>query len=151
MVPTFFAIQELLQPNPQHKITQDPSSTALKTAENTKCLDSTSPTTILPISMLLTMCGVTLLRPTWGRRFWLGYLHLNLRYGTTTSEPVESTEWGTGSFKLRNIGIGSVVFVGVNLMVQPCFVPGVRGLARLSLGEREATRGKKDIVNKPPL
>jgi len=33
-------------------------------------------------------------------------------------------------------------------MVQPCFATEVQGLARLTLGEREATPGKKDITNK---
>jgi len=116
-----------------------PLPTALRTAKNSKCLDSTSQTTILPRSLLLTMCGVTLLRPTRGRRFWPGYRHLNPRYGTRKFEPAELVRWETGSFKLRNIGIGSVVFVGVNLMAEPCFATGVQKLARLTLGEREAT------------
>ena len=57
---------------------------------------------------------------------------------------------GTGSSKLRNIGIGSVVFVGVNLMVQPSLATGGQELARLTLGKGEATRGRKDtgIANK---
>ena len=73
---------------------------------------------------------------------------MNPGYSTRTLGLAGSMRWETGSFKLRNIGIGSVVFVGVNLMVQPCFATGVQGLARLTLGKREAAREKKDIANK---
>jgi len=57
--------------------------------------------------------------------------------------------WETGSSKLRNIGIGSVVFVVVvDLIVQPCFVTEVRELERPALGTREDTRGKKGIADR---
>ena len=52
---------------------------------------------------------------------------LDPRYGTRTFEPAGSMRWEAGSFKLRNIGIGSVVFVGVNLMAQPCLLLGSKG------------------------
>ena len=76
---------------------------------------------------------------TRGRKFWPGYLHLNPKDGNMTFKPVESKRWETGSYKLRNIGIGFVVFQGVNLMVQPCFATGAPGSVRLILGKREHT------------
>ena len=45
--------------------------------------------------------------------------------------------WEAGFYKLKNIGIGLVVFVWMNLMVQPCFATEVRGLVRPSSGERK--------------
>jgi len=140
----------LLQQNPPHKISRKPIlSTALKTAKNTKCLDSASPTIILSISLLLTMCEATLLRLTRGQKFWLGYRHSNPRDGTTKSKPAESTRWETGSYRAKNIGIGLVVSMATDLVGQPCFAMEIQELARPTLGEREATRGKKDIANKP--
>ena len=47
-----------------------------------------------------------------------------------------------------NIGIGSAVAVGVNLMVRPCFVTEVRGSVTPTLGKEEGTRGKKGNANK---
>jgi len=41
-----------------------------------------------------------------------------------------------------------MVFVAVNLVMQPCFATEVRGLARPSLGKREDSRGRKGIANK---
>ena len=41
-----------------------------------------------------------------------------------------------------------MVFMWVNLMVQPCFATEVLGLAKPSSGEREDSRGKKGIANK---
>jgi len=35
---------------------------------------------------------------------------------------------------------------GVNLVVQPCFATGIRGLARPSLGKRDGAREMKGIV-----
>ena len=94
--------------------------------------------TLLISKILLTKCGIIARSQTKIRKFWPGYLHLNHRHGTTTSEPVGSTRWETGSSKLRNIGIGSVVFVVVvDLIVQPCFATEVRELARPTLGKRE--------------
>jgi len=40
-----------------------------------------------------------------------------------------------------------VVFVGVNLVVQPCFATEARGLARPSLGKREDSRRRKGVTN----
>jgi len=65
-----------------------------------------------------------------------------------TFEPIGSTRWDTGSYKLRNIGTGLVVLMGANPMVQPCFATEVQGSARLILGKRKDTRGKKGIANK---
>ena len=39
-------------------------------------------------------------------------------------------------------------FVGVNLMVQPCFATEIQGLVRPTLGKREGTREKKGIANR---
>jgi len=146
----FFDPQELLQPYPPYKITREPILYGPQIVEiNTKCLNTTPATTsTLLISLLLTIYGMILCCPTRGGKFWNGYRHLNPRYGTRTFEPAGSMRWETGSFKLRNIGTGFVVFVEVNLMVQPCFATGVWGLARLTLGEREDIRRKKDIANK---
>ena len=116
-----------------------------------KCLNITSAviSTLLTCKILLTTCGIIARSQTKIRKFWPGYLHLNPRHGTTTSEPVGSMRWENGSSKLRNIGIGSVVFVVVvDLMVQPCFVTEVRELARPTLGKREDTRGKEGIANR---
>jgi len=115
-----------------------------------KCLNTTSAAipALLISKILLTTCGIIARSQTKIRKFWPGYLHLNHRHGTTTSEPVGSARWETGSSKLRNIGIGSVVFVMVDLIVQPCFVTEVRELARPTLGTRENTRGKKGIANR---
>ena len=41
-----------------------------------------------------------------------------------------------------------MVFVGVNLMTQPCFAMEARGLARPTLGKEEGSRGKEGIANK---
>ena len=40
-----------------------------------------------------------------------------------------------------------MVFMGVNLVVQPCFATEARGLERPTLGKREDARGKKGIAN----
>jgi len=63
---------------------------------------------------------------------WLSTLEPQRRH---TSEPGGLTRWETGYYKLRNTGIGLVVFVRVTLMVQPYFATEVRGSARPSLGE----------------
>ena len=132
-----------LNRNPPHNIAQEPILYSPRIGENTKCLKVTLATT----STLLAMCRINARWPTRSPGFWPGYLRLNPRYGTRTFEPAESKRWETGSFKLGHIGTGSVVFVGVNLMVQPCFAAEARGLAKLTLGEREATLGKKGIAN----
>ena len=132
------------------KLPENPSSTTAEAAKNTKCLNipSATSTTLLIIQTLLTMCGIT--APWWTRslKFWPGYPHLSPGDGTTTSKPVGSTMWETGSCKLRNIGIGLAVSMGVNLVVQPCSAMEGRGLARPTLGKREDARGKKGIANK---
>ena len=70
------------------------------------------------------------------------------REGTRKFEPIGSTRWETGSYKLRNTGIGLVAFMGVNLMGQPCFATEARGLARPTLGKEESDRGKETISNR---
>jgi len=40
-----------------------------------------------------------------------------------------------------------MVAVGVKLVVQPCFVAAIRGLARPTLGKEEGSLGKEDIAN----
>ena len=128
------------------KYLKNPSSTLFGTAKYTKCLNITS--TIMSAVLIISMCGIPIRWPTRGQKFWPGYLHWKPRDGTTTSKPVGSTRWEAGFYKLRNTGIGVVVFVWVNLTVQPCFATEVRGLARPSSGEREDSRGKKGIANK---
>ena len=81
-------------------------------------------------------------------KFWPGYLRSNPRYGTRALGPVGWARWKTGSYKLRNIGIGLVVFVGANLMVQRCFALEAPGLEKHTLGKRKDTRGNKSIANK---
>ena len=124
---------------------ENSSSTAAEAAKNTKCLNipSATSTTLLTIPTLLTMCGITTQWWTRSLKFWPGYLHLSPGHGTTTSKPVGSTRWETGFYKLRNIGIGLAVSMGVNLVVQPCFAMEGRGLARPILGKREDARGKE--------
>ena len=41
-----------------------------------------------------------------------------------------------------------MVFVGLNLMAQPCFAMEVRESARPTLGKRKDTGGEKEIANK---
>ena len=89
-----------------------------------------------------------MLWPTRSPKFWPGYLHLNQRYGTTTSKLAGSTAWETGSCRLRNIRIGLGVSAGVILVVQPCFDTEVQELAKHSLGKREDTRRSPGIANK---
>ena len=120
---------------------KNPSSTLFRTGKYTKCLNITS--TIMSTVLIILMCGIPIRWPTRGLKFWPGYLHSNSRNGTTTSKPVGSTRLGTGFYKLKNIGVGFVVFMWLNLMVQPCFVMEVRGLARPSLGERKILREER--------
>jgi len=126
-------------------------STTFKTATNPKCLSTTSTkisTTLLIIPILLTMCGITVRWLTRSPKLWPGYLHLSPRDGTTTFGPAGLTMWETGSCKLRNIGTGLVIFVGVNAMVQRCFAMEVPGLARATLGEIKYTRRNKSSANR---
>ena len=94
------------------------------------------------------MCGITARWRMKRLEFWPGYPYWNPRYDTTTFEPVGLMRWGTGSYKLRDIRVGLVVFVAVDLMVQPYFVMEVQGSARPILGKREDTRKGKGITNK---
>ena len=84
------------------------------------------------------MCGITIRRPTRRLRFWPGYLNLSPRDGTRTYEPVGPTRWGTGSYKPRNIGVGLVVFMMVNLMVQLYSAMEAQELTRPTLGKSGA-------------
>ena len=150
IAPAFLNPQESHQPTLSHEITPEPILYNLQNGENPKCLNILPATTPIPltISILSTMCAITIRFLTRGRKFWLGYPHLNLKDGTTIFKPVELTRWETGSYKLRNIEIGLVTFRGVNLMAQPCIAIEVRGLARPILGKRRYTRGSTRIVNK---
>jgi len=65
-----------------------------------------------------------------------------------TSEPVGLRRWETGSYKLRNIEIGLMVPAAVDKIAQPCFVTGIRGLGRPTLGKGEDARRKRGIANK---
>ena len=56
-----------------------------------------------------------------------------------TFELAGSMKWETGSYKLRNIGIGLVVSVGLNAIVKLCFATEVRASARARLGKRNHT------------
>ena len=56
-----------------------------------------------------------------------------------TFELTGSMKWESGSYKLRNIGIGLVVSVGLNAIVQLCFATEVQGSARHTLGKRNHT------------
>ena len=139
--------KELLQTTLSGEITQESILYNLRNGKHPKCLSIISATTST-LSILLIMCGVTLQWPTRSREFWPGYLHSNPRNGTTISKPVGSTTWETGSWRLRNIGIGLVVAVRVILVVQPCFATEVQELVKHTLGKRENTRGNKGIANK---
>jgi len=121
------------------KLPKNPSSLTLEAPKNTKCLNPTSTaiSTVLIMTILLAMCGITARLLTRSPKFWHGYHHSNPRYGTTTSKAVGSTTSETGSYRPRNIGIGLVVSVGAILQVQPCFATEVQGLAKHSLGKRE--------------
>ena len=63
-------------------------------------------------------------------------------------ELIGSTRWEAGSYKLRSIGVGLVVFVGVCLVVQPCFATEALELARPTLSKREDIQGKKGIADR---
>jgi len=144
--PLFFTPRNHINPLYYIKLLKNPSS-ASKTAKNTKCLNITS-TTSSSLAIILAVRQTTILRPSRSLKFWPGYLHLNPRDGTRTFGPIGSTGWATGFYKLRNIGIGLLVFVGVNPMVRPCFATDVRGLARPTLGKEEGTRGEEGIANR---
>jgi len=130
--------------------------------KNPKCLNFTSTKipillaipiiliipTVLIQPILLAMCGITARSPTKIPEFWPGYPPLNPRHGTMTSEPVGLRRWETGSYKLRNTEIGSVVPAVMGLIVQPCFVTEIRGLGRPTLGKGEDTGRKRGIANK---
>lgn len=85
----------------------------------------------------MSVCGIIARWPMRGWKFWPSYLYLNLRYGTRTFGPVVSSRWKTGSYRLRIIGIGLVVYVGLNLVAQPCFVKEAWGLGRPTPGLQE--------------
>jgi len=85
--------------------------------------------------------------PTRGLKFWPGYPHSNPRYGTRAFEPVGSTGWETGSYRLRNIGIGSAVSVWMGLVVRPCSAMEARGLGSPTLGRKGGIQGKKGIAD----
>ena len=119
------------------KLLKDPSSALFKNSGNLKCLIISA--TISTVLILIIWCGITLRWLTRGLKFWPGYLHLKPRAGTRTFEPAGSIKWETGSYKLKNIGIGLVVFSGPDVIVQLYFATEVRGLARPTLGKRSPT------------
>ena len=41
-----------------------------------------------------------------------------------------------------------MAFMGVNLMVQPCFATEIRELVRPTLGKEEGSQGNESIANK---
>ena len=92
------------------------------------------------------MCGITVQWLTRSPKLWHGYLHLSPRDGTTTFGPAGSAGWETGSYKLRNIRTGLLVFVGVNAIVRRCFAMEVRGLVRATLGKIKYTRRNKIVL-----
>ena len=92
------------------------------------------------------MCRTTIRWPTRSLKFWPGYLHLSLRYGTATFKPVVLARWETGFYKLKNIGIGLVVSVRLNLVVQLCFATEVQGSARPTLGNGKHIKGKEGML-----
>ena len=116
--PRFSSLQELQQANLPHKITPESIFYNLQTLTNTRCFNLTSKTTsaLLILTFRLIMCRITTRWPRRSPKLWPGYLHLNPKDGTRTFGPVGSTRWETGSCRLKNIGIGSVVPM-VNLMV----------------------------------
>ena len=137
IAPAFLNPQKSRQPTLPHKITQKPIIYTLQDTENPKCLIIPATiSTLLIIRILLTMCGITVRWLMRSPKFWPGYLHSNLRDATRTFEPAGSRKWETGSYKLRNIGIGLVVSMGLKLIVQLCFATEVRGSVRPTLGKR---------------
>jgi len=129
--------QKSHQPTLPHKIIQEPALYILQYIENQICLIIPAATSTVSIqTILLTMCGITARWPTRILGFYHGYLHSNPRDATKTFEPAESMKWETGSCKLRNIGIGLVVSMGLNVIAQLCFATEVQGSARPTLGKR---------------
>ena len=138
IVPTFLNLQESHQP---HSTTQNYSRTHplhSPKQRNPICL-TISATISTVLILLIILCRITLRWPTRGPKFWPGYLHLNPRDGTRTSEPAGSTKWETGFYKQRHIGIGLVVSARLNLVVQLCSATEVRESARLTLGKKNHT------------
>jgi len=141
MIPAFLHFQELCRPTLQSL--KNSSSTIRKTAKNTACVHFTPATMPITLIILPTMCGRRARWQTRSPRFWPGYLHLSPRNGTRTFERVGWTEWEAGSPGPQNIRIGLIVFMGANLIIQPCFATGVMGLARPTLGKEEVVEGRK--------
>ena len=143
---TFFAPWNYINQLGRIKLLKNHPLQSSKQRNIPKCLTTSAVISTLLIStILLTRCGITARSLTKIREFWPGYLPLSPIYDTTTFEPVGSTQWETGSYKLRNIRIGLAVTLSVKmgLMVQPYFVMEVRGSASLILGKREDT-GEKE-------
>ena len=130
------------------KSLQNPPSTTIQISENPKCLyifPATTPTPLI-LSIPSIMCGITAQWLTRSPKLWHGYLHSSPRDGTTTFGPAGSAGWETGSYKLRNIRTGLLVFVGVNAIVQRCFAMEVRELVRATLGKIKYTRRNKIVL-----
>ena len=70
------------------------------------------------------------------------------RDATRTFEPAGSMKWETGSYILRNIGIGLVVSVERNVIVQLCFATEVRGWARHTLGKKRHIKNRKGVADR---
>jgi len=151
IAPAFLHPQGITLTHYPTKLLKNQSSTIFEAVKDPECRNLTSPTistTPLIIPILLTMCGITALWVTRSPKFWPGYHHSNLRYGTTTSKHVGSTRWEIGSYGRKNIGTGLVVSVWEILLVQPCFATEVPGSAKHTLGRREHTQRKEGIANK---
>jgi len=57
--------------------------------------------------------------------------------------------WETGSYKQRNIEIGSVVIMVRDPVVQPCFAMEIRGSVRPTLGKKAYSPLCRDVAKKP--
>jgi len=72
-----------------------------------------------------------------GQRFSHGYLHWIPGYGIMILVPSELNMLETGSYKQRNIGIGSMAFEVGNPITRPCFATDIRGSGKLTSGKNQ--------------
>jgi len=56
--------------------------------------------------------------------------------------------WETGSYRRRNIGIGSIAFAVGNLVARPCFAMELRGSARPTLGKELYHMRREDVAKR---
>ena len=57
--------------------------------------------------------------------------------------------WETGSYKQRNIEIGSMVTMVRDPIIQPCFAMEARGSARPTLGKGAHSPQSRFVAEKP--